>query len=86
MNNQFVGTVSERLWGLISFCAVSGVTYPAGRRRAASAAHLSTTQRLLDVPVESVQPGFSLAIHQDGDYPYTQIYLLQIVLNAHTRH
>jgi hypothetical protein len=81
-------TVYERLWRPISFYAASGVRYRAGQRRAASAPHLSTAQRLLDVPVESVQPRFSLAIHQDGDYRLcqvecTQIYLLQVVLNVH---
>jgi hypothetical protein len=48
------------------------VAYRAERRRAASALHLSTAQRLLNVPVKSVQPDFSLAIHQDGDYPYSR--------------
>ena len=81
-------TVYERLWRSISFYAASGVRYRAGQRRAASAPHLSTAQRLLDVPVESVEPRFSLAIHQGGDYRLcqvecTQIYLLQVVLNVH---
>ena len=49
-----------------------GVAYRAEWRRAASALHLSTAQRLLNVPVKSVQPDFSLAIHQDGDYPYSR--------------
>jgi hypothetical protein len=49
-----------------------GVTYRAEQRRAASAVHRSTAQRLLDAPVKSVQPDFSLAIHQDGDYPYSR--------------
>jgi hypothetical protein len=78
-------TVYERLRRPISFY---GVRYRAGQRRAASAPHLSTAQRLLDVPVESVRPRFSLAVHQDGDYRLcqvecTQIYLLQVVLNVH---
>jgi hypothetical protein len=61
----------ERLWCLISSYPARGVTYRAEQRRATSAVHLPIAQRLLDVPVKSVQPDFSLAIHQDGDYPYS---------------
>jgi hypothetical protein len=67
MNSQFVGTVSERLWRLISFYVAGGVTHRSEQRRAASALHLSTAQRLPDVPVESVRPRLCLPIHQDGD-------------------
>ncbi len=49
MNSPFVATVYERLWRPTSFYVASGITTGAEQRRAASALHLSTTQRLLDV-------------------------------------
>jgi SAM-dependent methyltransferase len=49
MNSPFVATVYERLWRPTSFYAASGVTARAERRRAASALHLATASRLLDV-------------------------------------
>jgi ubiquinone/menaquinone biosynthesis C-methylase UbiE len=49
MNSPFVATVYERLWRPTSFYLASGVTTGAEQRRAASALHLSSAQRLLDV-------------------------------------
>jgi hypothetical protein len=71
VNSRFAGTVDERLWRLISFYAARGVTRRA-ELRGAPALQLSNAQRLLNVPLKSVQPDFSLAIHQDGDYPYSR--------------
>jgi hypothetical protein len=71
VNSRFAGTVDERLWRLISCYAARGVTSRA-ELRGAPALQLSNAQRLLNVPVKSVQPDFSLAIHQDGDYPYSR--------------
>jgi hypothetical protein len=39
---------------------------------------MSTKYYLQKVPVESVQPGFSLAIHQDGDYRLFQVECTQM--------
>jgi len=49
MNSPFVATVYERLWRPAAFYMASGVTHRAEQHRAASALHLSTAQRLLDV-------------------------------------
>jgi hypothetical protein len=39
---------------------------------------MSTKYYLQKVPVESVQPGFSLAIHPDGDYRLFQVECTQM--------
>lgn len=39
---------------------------------------MSTKYYLQKVPVESVQPGFSLAIHRDGDYRLFQVECTQM--------
>jgi hypothetical protein len=39
---------------------------------------MRTKYYLQKVPVESVQPGFSLAIHQDGDYHLFQVECTQM--------
>lgn len=49
MNSPLVATVYERLWRPVSFYVASGVTTRAEQRRAASALHLSSAERLLDV-------------------------------------
>jgi ubiquinone/menaquinone biosynthesis C-methylase UbiE len=49
MNSPFVATVYERLWRPTAFYAASGLTHRAEQRRAASALHLPTAGRLLDV-------------------------------------
>ena len=42
----------------------------------------STRYYLQKVPVESVEPGFSLAIHQDGDYRLFQVECTQMSQRA----
>lgn len=49
MNSPFVATVYERLWRPTAFYVASGVSTRAEQRRAASALHLPTAGRLLDV-------------------------------------
>ena len=49
MNSPFVATVYQRLWRPTAFYAASGLTHRAEQRRAASALHLSSAGRLLDV-------------------------------------
>jgi hypothetical protein len=49
MNSPFAAIVYERLWRPTAFYIASGVTHRAERHRAASALHLSTAQRLVDV-------------------------------------
>ncbi|HWF30920.1 MAG TPA: hypothetical protein VG327_21620 [Mycobacterium sp.] len=43
---------------------------------------MSTKYYLQKVPVESVQPGFSLAIHRDGDYRLFQVECAQMSRRA----
>jgi hypothetical protein len=43
---------------------------------------MSTKYYLQKVPVESVQPGFSLAIHRDGDYRLFQVECTQMSRRA----
>ena len=43
---------------------------------------MSTKYYLQKVPVESVQPGFSLAIHRDGDYRLFQVECTQVSQRA----
>jgi hypothetical protein len=57
VNSRFAGTVDERLWRLISCYAARGLTRRA-ELRGAPALQLSNAQRLLNVPVKSVQPDF----------------------------
>jgi SAM-dependent methyltransferase len=49
MNSPFMATVYERLWRPTSFYVASGVTTRTEQRRAASAMHLGSAHRLLDV-------------------------------------
>jgi ubiquinone/menaquinone biosynthesis C-methylase UbiE len=49
MNSPVVATVYERLWRPTAFYAASGLTHRAEQRRAASALHLPSAHRLLDV-------------------------------------
>lgn len=49
MNSPFVATVYEGLWRPTSFYLASGVTTQAEERRAATALHLRSAKRLLDV-------------------------------------
>ena len=49
MNSLFVATVYERLWRPTAFYIASGVPHRAEQHRAASALHLSTAQRFVDV-------------------------------------
>jgi hypothetical protein len=65
MNGPFVATVYERLWRPTAFYIASGVTHCAEHHRAASALHLSTAQRLVDV---ACGPGNSLGRWQ-SNYP-----------------
>lgn len=43
---------------------------------------MSTNYYLQKVPVESVRPGFSLAIHEDGDYRLFQVECTQMSQRA----
>ncbi|MEB3980303.1 hypothetical protein OQ968_03390 [Mycobacterium sp. 663a-19] len=43
---------------------------------------MSTKYYLQKVPVESVQPGFSLAVHRDGDYRLFQVECTQMSRRA----
>ena len=43
---------------------------------------MSAKYYLQKVPVESVQPGFSLAIHRDGDYRLFQVECTQMSRRA----
>ena len=43
---------------------------------------MSTKYFLQKVPVESVRPGFSLAIHRDGDYRLFQVECTQMSQRA----
>jgi hypothetical protein len=43
---------------------------------------MSTRYYLQKIPVESVRPGFSLAIHQDGDYRLFQVECTQMSQRA----
>jgi hypothetical protein len=43
---------------------------------------MSTKYYLQKVPVEAVQPGFSLAIHRDGDYRLFQVECTQMSRRA----
>jgi ubiquinone/menaquinone biosynthesis C-methylase UbiE len=78
MNSPFVATVYERLWRPTSFYLASGVTTGAEQRRAASALHLSSATRLLDVacgpgnftgPLARDLPDDSLAVGFDISAP-----------------
>jgi hypothetical protein len=44
--------------------------------------NMSTKYFLQKIPVESVQPGFSLAIHQDGGYRLFQVECTQMSQRA----
>jgi ubiquinone/menaquinone biosynthesis C-methylase UbiE len=78
MNSPFVATVYERLWRPTAFYIASGVTHRAEQHRAASALHLSTAQRLLDVacgpgnftgPLAEQLPDGGLAVGFDVSAP-----------------
>jgi hypothetical protein len=43
---------------------------------------MSTKYYLQKIPVESVQPGFSLAIHHDGNYRLFQVECTQMAQRA----
>jgi hypothetical protein len=43
---------------------------------------MSTKYYLQRVPVESVRPGFSLAVHEDGDYRLFQVECTQMSQRA----
>jgi SAM-dependent methyltransferase len=78
MNSPFVATVYERLWRPAAFYMASGVTHRAEQHRAASALHLSTAQRLVDVacgpgnftgPLAEQLPDGGLAVGFDISVP-----------------
>jgi ubiquinone/menaquinone biosynthesis C-methylase UbiE len=78
MNSPYVATVYERLWRPTLFYVASGITHRAEQRRAASALHLSTAQRLLDVacgpgnftgPLGAQLPAGGLAVGFDISAP-----------------
>ncbi len=78
MNSPFVATVYEKLWRPTSFYVASGVTTRAEQRRAASALHLCSAERLLDVacgpgnftaPLADELPDGGLAIGFDISEP-----------------
>jgi SAM-dependent methyltransferase len=78
MNSPFMATVYERLWRPTTFYVASGVTTRSEQRRAASALHLSSTEKLLDVacgpgnftgPLAQQLPHGSLAVGFDISEP-----------------
>ena len=85
MNSPFVATVYERLWRPTAFYAASGLTHRAEQRRAASALHLSTAARLLDVACGPGNFTSPLAAATSGRRPGGRIRYLRVDADARRR-